>query len=114
MFRYVLIGIVALVLFPLGIGFWAQGTDFILYRTFAPAREEVRREVFEQSQSRVQGQISALNRYRVDYAGATSDAHRCAIRALVLSEAANTDMSTLPTDLSAWVTSLREVPCVSQ
>jgi hypothetical protein len=85
----------------------AQGNDFFLYKAFAPKYEEVRRDTFEQSQAYVQGKITNLNRLRMNYESANSDAHRCAIRATALHEASTATENTLPDDLVTWINRLR-------
>ena len=96
------VGLIALIF---GLGYIGLEYD----RIFRPALEEVRRETFEQSQSRVQGQASYLNRLRMDMARAESDEHRCAIRATALHEAAQS--TTLTDDLSEWVETIRGMEC---
>ncbi|MFH1472961.1 MAG: hypothetical protein ABIF06_00915 [bacterium] len=101
------IAVIAMVLAVLiGIGFVAQGSDFFLYKVFAPKYEEVRRETFEESQAHVEGVNKELTKLQMDYASADSEAHRCAIRAMAIRTASTN--SHLPEDLTKWVKDLKE------
>ena len=99
-----LLGIIAL--FALG---WAvQGSNFFMYKVFAPKYEEVRHDVFKHSQSFIDGKITHLSKLELDHASASSDTHRCAIRSMALREIAtvkNTEQ--LPRELISWTSKLR-------
>lgn len=96
----------ALVMMAL-IAFAIQGTDFFLYKTFAPKREAVRREVFEQSKAYRDGLMQELRSAQIDYAKATSPQQRQAIRSLVLHDAAGFG-DDLPPDLDRFVRTVRD------
>jgi len=88
------------------LAFAIQGTDFILYRTFAPRREAVRREVFEQSKAYRDGLMQELRSAQIDYAKASTPQQRQAIGSLVLHDAAGFG-GDLPPDLDAFVRAVR-------
>lgn len=72
------------------IGFIAQGTDFVLYKTFAPARANVERQVFENTNSYVRGMNAEIQDFAMEYARSTTDQeHKDAIAIMVLEKVAN-------------------------
>ncbi|MBP2653332.1 MAG: hypothetical protein H6Q73_901 [Firmicutes bacterium] len=83
-----------------------QGNDFFLYKTFAPAQEQVRRETFEQSKAYNQGMIQELQNMQFEYIKAT-DSQKDALAAIILHRAADYDMDNLPTDLRQFIQKLR-------
>lgn len=86
---------------------WAiEGSDFALYRVFAPKREAVRREIFEQSKAYNQGVAQELEAAEMDYAKASPD-QKAAIRAVVLHRVADYDQAKLTPDLRSFVDDLR-------
>lgn len=89
-----------------GIGFAAEGTDFWLYRTFAPRREAVRREVFEQTKSYNEGMAQQLWNAQVEYAHADASG-KAVIRAAVLHQVAGYDTERLPAELRVFVLELK-------
>ena len=50
-----------------------EGNDFFLYKVFAPRREVVRREVFEQSKAYRQGMVMELQAMQAEYVKATPE-----------------------------------------
>ena len=88
------------------IAFLIQGTDFFLYKTFAPRREAVRREVFEQSKAYRDGLMQELRSAQIDYAKAASPQQKQAIGSLVLHDAAGFG-GDLPPDLDVFVRTVR-------
>ncbi len=89
------------------IGMWSfQGSDFFLYRYFAPKYEAVRRETFEQTKSFNQGMIQELQNMQFEYVKATKE-QRPALRSIILHRVADYDESKLPTDLREFIHGLR-------
>jgi len=103
--RYVLAVIGGLAAFVV-LGFVIQGTDFFLYRTFAPKYEQVRRETFEQTKSYRQGMAQELENMRFQYEQA-DDAHRDALADLILHRAADVDPYSLSPELASFISNLR-------
>ena len=68
-FRAVFIGLVCLFAL-LAIGWIVEGNEFALYKFFAPKREEVRRQVFENTKSYSQGTIQELESFSIAYSTA--------------------------------------------
>lgn len=99
---YTLLGIIAFV----GVGFLVAGTDFFLYKTFAPKYEEVRRETFENTKSYNQGMIQELQNMQFEYVKADS-LHKKALADIILHRTADYDNSKLPSDLYQFVNQLK-------
>jgi hypothetical protein len=95
-----MVGLFALV-FGVGV------VSYVAKGTFMPWAEEIRRETFEQSTSFVQGKITQLSRYRLDYTTADST-QQCALRFAALHEATTMDRTTVPEHLAIWITNLEE------
>jgi hypothetical protein len=89
------------------LGFLATGGDLAIYRFWAPKQAAAQREVFKQSQSHVEGQISYLSRLERDYKTAETSAQREALRGLIIEESRKVDFNLLPTDLQLFVNSIR-------
>jgi hypothetical protein len=84
-----LIGVLALV--------WLiQGNDFFMYQFFAPKYENVRREVFENTQSYVESKRQDLVKYRLEYMRAKTDEEKAALKFTIVQEFANFDETKLP------------------
>jgi hypothetical protein len=100
-------GVVVLVFVALfGLTWIVPGNDFLLYRYFAPKQEAVRRQVFEQTKSYNQGMIQELQNMQFQYEQA-DDSHKAALASIILHRAADFDEDRLPTDLRAFIASLR-------
>lgn len=90
----------------LAIPWLIQGSDFFLYKVFAPKYEGVRRETFEQSKAFNQGMIQELQDMQFEYAKA-DDKHKAAMASIILHRAADFDEAKLPTDLRQFIGQLR-------
>ncbi len=88
------------------LGFVATGGDLLTYQFWAPKQENVRRQVFENTQSYVQGKTEYLAKLRFEYQQAEGD-HKSALRTLIISEASTVDNSNLPQDLQSFIRSLQ-------
>ena len=77
----------------LGLMWIFQGQDFFMYKFWAPKYENVRREVFENTQSYVEGKRQDLVKYRLEYLRAKTDEDRSAIKFTIVQEFANFDDS---------------------
>ena len=103
-----LLGIVSL----LGLTWAVQGSNFFMYKVFAPQYEEVRHDVFKESQAYNDGKVTHLSKLKLDHVSADSDGHRCAIRAMALREGATANKDRLPDDLTSWLSELEgDVSC---
>ena len=66
MLKIVLVVIIAIILIA-AIGFIAQGTDFIMFRFWAPKYQKVEREIFEKTPSYVKGMIQDVRKAQIEY-----------------------------------------------
>lgn len=106
-FPRIALGLLLLVVMLYGAGFAATGGDFVIYRFWAPKMENAKREVFENTQSFVEGKVEYIGRLRFQYQIAADGPQRDALRALILSEASTVDASKLPADERIFLSSLR-------
>jgi len=83
-----------------------QGSDFFLYKTFAPKYEAVRRDTFEQSKAYNQGMVQELQNMQFQYVQADKE-HKAALAAIILHRAADYDQDKLPPDLYSFIQGLR-------
>ena len=88
------------------LGFFASGGNWAIYRFWAPRMEDARREVFEQTQSYVQGKNTYISRLRLQYESAEGK-HKEALRRVILSEAETIDNENLTPANRSFVNSLR-------
>ena len=88
------------------IGFIAQGYDFFMFKVFAPAYEQARREQFEQSKAYNDGMAQELRAMQFDYMKADA-AHKDALRSIILHRVAGNE-ERLPTDLKSFIADLRK------
>lgn len=78
------------------------------YKFFAPKEENIRREVFEQTQSYVHGKIQDLAKYKKEYEEAESIEDKDAIRSVILVRFAEFDESKIQaTALRSFLISMR-------
>lgn len=99
---WVLLGAIVL----MGLGWAFTGNDFFIYQYFAPKKEAVRREVFEQSKAYQQGMVQELQNMQFEYVKATPE-QKSALAAIILHRAADFDENEMPPDLRAFVQQLR-------
>lgn len=103
--KYVASGLLIVVVL-LGLSWAVEGNDFFLYKFFAPKQENVRREVFENTQSYTQGKIQNIGQECFAY-HSTDGAQKAALAAEIRNEAATIDINKLPADEQACVAEAR-------
>ena len=89
-----------------GIQFWAHGSDYFMYRFFAPKQEAVRRETFEQSKAYNDGMAQELWDMELQYAKADK-AGRESLRSIIVHRTAAYDTTRLPEELQRFVAQVR-------
>lgn len=89
------------------IGFVLGGSNFILYKTFAPAFESVRRETLEESKAYNQGVIQEVRRMHDEYIKEKDPSTKSALTDSILHRTADYDTDKLPKDLKVFVDQLR-------
>ena len=102
--RFLLLA-VAIVVVVEGVQFAVEGSDYFLYRFFAPRQEAVRRQVFEESKSYNDGVAQDLWGMKLQYERADVSG-KASLRSLILHRTAAYDSSRLPPDLQDFVTRL--------
>lgn len=86
--------------------FAATGSDFFMYKWFAPRQEAVRREVFEQSKAYNEGMAQEIESAQMEYVRATPE-QKASLGSIILHKVAGYDVSKLPPDTQAFITQLR-------
>ena len=99
------VGILVLICI-LGLTWLIQGNDFFMYKFFGIKYENVRREIFEQSQAYNQGMKQELENMRIEYDKA-DDAHKDAIACIMLRRVSYFGEEKLPPDMREFVTQLK-------
>lgn len=109
MFKGIAIGIGVLVLI-LVLSWVFMGNEFFLYKYFAPKREAVRREVFEQSRAFNQGMVQELQNMQFEYVKTTDPQAKAALASIILHRASgyNLDDPIVPADLQSFVAKLKQ------
>lgn len=87
------------------LGFIFTGEDLISYMFFAPKYANVQREVFQNTQSFVQGKAEYLGKLRYQYLMADGP-QKEALKSLILSEASTVDMNKMPPNIQGFVRTL--------
>ncbi len=104
----VLLGIFAFLMAMYVIGFLVTGGDLAIYKFWAPKQENARRQVFENTQSYVEGKIQAISQERLAYENAApGSSQQSSLRTMIISEASTVDNSKLPPDLQAFISRLK-------
>lgn len=89
----------------LALGWLFSGNDLAMQKVFAPAREQVRRETFEESKAYRDGVIQEIRSMQFEYLKA-DDAHRVAMGAVIRHKLAGFPADALPYDLQQFVQEL--------
>ena len=86
---------------------WAvQGTDFFMYKVFAPKYEQVRRETFEGSKAYKTGMIQELQNMQIAYLKADEN-HKQALATIIIQRVSEFDETQLPTNLHEFIDGLK-------
>lgn len=102
-----LLAVLVLMVCGAGIGFLAQGTDFFMYKFFAPRQEAVRRQVYEHTKSFKQGNTQRLNTLCTQVATTDAD-HRALINDVIAQEFAEWNSDDVPDYLRGCLSRARE------
>lgn len=102
----VAIGALALLALFYGLGFLATGGDLAIYKFWAPKQENARRQVFEQTQSYVEGKIQNIGQECYAYRNADG-VQKTALAGEIRNEASTIDMGKLTADERACVSEAR-------
>ncbi len=88
-------------------GWYVAANDLAMQKFFAPRREAVRRETFEESKSYNQGMIQELQDMQFEYVKAEPEA-KAALADVILHRVADYDVDKLPDNLREFVEELRK------
>ncbi len=77
------------------------------YKFFEPKYENVRRQVFENTQSYVEGKRQEIIKYKLEYERAKTKQEKEAIRYTILETTANLNLNLLSPDLKYFILKLR-------
>lgn len=101
-------GIVVLALVViLGLTWIIEGNNFFLYKVFAPQKEQIRHEVFKNSQAYTDGMVEELQNYMLEYNKADT-AHKTALKTVIIRQSAKVDEEYLPEDLKDFIKTLKD------
>lgn len=103
--KYIAIVLLAIVAIT-GLGWFFTANDLAQTRIFAPKFEDVRRTTFERSKAYRQGSAQELQNMQFEYEQADAE-HKAALRSIILHRAADMPADAMPTDLYAFIQSLR-------
>jgi len=90
----------------LWLGFWLRYLWIIQYWFFAPMQKNIEREVFENTQSYVEGKRQELVKYRLEYITTKDEDVKAAIKMTIIQSFANFDKSKLDYELRIFLESL--------
>lgn len=105
-FLFWMAGIILCILVFIALGWITSGSQFFMFKFFAPKVEQVRRETFEQSKAYRQGMIQELNNLHVDYIKGNTE-QKMGLMTIILHKAADVPPETLTPDLNAFLSELR-------
>lgn len=94
-------GLLALI----ALGWVIAGNNLAMFKVFAPAQEQVRRETFEQSKAYRQGMVQELENMRFEYIKAAPE-HKAALASIIRHRAADVPRDDLPPSLYAFIKEL--------
>ena len=100
---------VLLVVVVISLAWLLQGSNFFMYKFFAPKQEAVRRQVFENSRAFNQGMVQELQNMQFDYTKEKDANARAALASIILHRASgyNLDDLIVPADLRSFITDLK-------
>lgn len=87
-------------------GWIIQGNSFFMYKLFAPAQEQVRREVFEQTKAYNQGMSQDISNFQQQYATA-SNSQKDALASVIIHRTADYDLTKLQPYQREFIEKLR-------
>jgi len=100
---FVLLGTIVFLAFGFGMGMF----NFQSYKFFAPKYENVRREVFENTQSYVEGKRQEALKYYKEYNSTTDEQEKKALEMVIVQSFANFDTTLLEPKLENFITELK-------
>lgn len=87
-------------------GWVMAGNSFMMYKVFAPATEQVRRDTFKQSQAYNQSMKQEIENMQFDYMTADNE-HKDAMKSIILHRVADYNVDLLEPDTKQFILNLR-------
>lgn len=100
------IGLVGILLILFGLTWIIQGNDFFIYKVFAPAEEQVRYNVFNNSLAYDYSVALDLQQLQKEYLGATPEQKKVLITLIVYRIGAY-DVTKLPPNLQTFINEIK-------
>lgn len=104
---YIVLGSIGTLMLILGLTWLVQGSDFFMYKVFAPKYEEVRRQTFEQTKSYRQGMIQELQNMQFEYEKTNDKSVKDRMASIILHRSADFPEADMPSDLRSFISELR-------
>jgi hypothetical protein len=98
--------VIVILLVLSGLGWVVQGNNFFMYKYFAPKQEQVRYDVFKQSQAYNDSTAKDVADYEIQYLHAAPE-QQAAIASMILQEVSSYDTTKLPPAQQAFINQLR-------
>lgn len=105
------LSILLAVVVVVGLGWLVLANDTAQQAVFGPARENIRRETFEQSKAYRDGLAQELRSMQFEYIKAAPE-HKAALAQVILHKADSAAAGSLPSDLQQFIDQLRSAPPV--
>ncbi len=99
--------IVGIIVSLLLIDFLGNYYSLFSFGFFAPKMENVRRNVFEHTQSYVQGKVQDLSNYKLQMDTTKDEGKKAALRFVIRQQFANFDINNCPEDLRPFLQQVR-------
>jgi hypothetical protein len=100
------LGFLMFIIVFLGVAWFIQGSNFFMYKVFAPQYEQVRRETFEESKAYNQGVAQDISNFEQQYAQA-SDSQKDALASVIIHRYADYDLGKLQPSQRQFIEKLR-------
>lgn len=89
-----------------GISWLVQGNEFFMYKFWTPKQEQIRHDVFKNTQAYTDGKTQELQQYMLEYYKVAPE-HKTALKTIIIRESAKVDEKYLPSDLSSFIARLK-------
>lgn len=104
---YGILGFFAFFAVVFAIGFMASGSDFVLYKFFAPRRANVERTIYENTHSYTAGMVQRLHDQQFEFTKEKDPNAKSVLAGIILHDVGDYDENKLPPDLAAFINQLR-------
>lgn len=98
--------ILLLISLAVGLGWFGRAEQLVQNKVFAPKEEQVRHDVFKNSQAYTDGMVAELQQYMLEYHKAGPD-HKAALRTVIIRQSTKVDERYLPSDLASFIRQMK-------